>query len=169
MAARCVYAISSEDGITKIGKASSPTRRVASLNTGSPVKLTLKYESPAMDAADLVEKLAHQLLAEKRLNGEWFSVSTEEAISAISAAIAMVERGILPTPPNPKKSKPLDYPDTTAQELKDWQLRLGVTQLAAAKLLAVPAQTYRNWITGRRLAPSYVRVLCFYVEKYGPP
>lgn len=166
MSAKCVYAISSEDGPTKIGKASSPARRVASLNTGSSVKLTLKYESSAMDKADLVERLAHQLLAEKRLNGEWFSVSTEEAVAAINAAIAMVDRGVMTALP---KSKERDYPSTTAQEIKDWQSRLGVTQLAAAKLLAAPAQTYRNWITGRRLAPSYVRVLCFYVEKYGPP
>jgi hypothetical protein len=43
--------------------------------------------------ARLVERVAHALLKEKRLNGEWFDVSPGEAISAIQSAVSLIEGG----------------------------------------------------------------------------
>lgn len=55
----------------------------------------------------------------------------------------------------------------TPAELQAWQERLGFSQVAAARALAVPAQTYRNWLHGRRTIPEPVALLCAYVERHG--
>jgi hypothetical protein len=40
--------------------------------------------------------VAHRLLKEKRLGGEWFDVTDDQAIAAVREAIALVESGVAP-------------------------------------------------------------------------
>jgi Predicted transcriptional regulator len=56
----------------------------------------------------------------------------------------------------------------TSYQLIAWQERLDLSQVAAARLLNVPPQTYRNWIYGRTEVPRTVTKLCAYVERFGP-
>jgi DNA-binding XRE family transcriptional regulator len=93
MSAKSIYAISSGSGPTKIGMASRPADRLARLNTASAIRLSLAYCSEPLSEPGIVERVAHRLLSEKRLNGEWFDVQAEQAEVAIRAAIDMVERG----------------------------------------------------------------------------
>lgn len=55
----------------------------------------------------------------------------------------------------------------TAAELESWQQRLGLSQVAAARALAVHVQTYRNWLYDRRPIPPIAERLCAYVEQFG--
>lgn len=92
--ARSVYVIGGEAGPQKIGISANVDGRLAWLQSNSPHALRAHHAQPASDAR-LVERVAHQLLAAKRLHGEWFDVSIAEAITAIDQAIDLVESGDL--------------------------------------------------------------------------
>lgn len=67
----------------KIGFTSNePGRRLAALQTGSPVKLALAGYKPAFQS---MERLAHKQLEACRIDGEWFNGGW--ALSSITAAL----------------------------------------------------------------------------------
>lgn len=70
-----LYAIQAgEDGPVKIGIASKPWERIATLQTASPVRLRgLAAWRGSMDE----ERAIHKLFAEDRLEGEWFKPSAD--------------------------------------------------------------------------------------------
>lgn len=56
----------------------------------------------------------------------------------------------------------------TSSDLSAWQARLGLSGAAAARLLGIPYNSYRAYLTGRRWPaglPGWVPVLCGYVER----
>ncbi len=83
-----VYVIRAKEGMCKIGIAVDPNERVKALSTGSPFPLSV-VEIFRVEAslARSIERVAHHLLASKRLNGEWFDVEPDEAATAIRQAI----------------------------------------------------------------------------------
>lgn len=83
-----VYVLEGAHGHQKIGKSVDPEARRSTLQTGSPVTLTVKHTAFAGPYAERVEKGAHSILDAARLPGEWFDVSTEAAIAAVYAAAA---------------------------------------------------------------------------------
>jgi DNA-binding transcriptional regulator YiaG len=54
-----------------------------------------------------------------------------------------------------------------AAALAAWQTRHGLTQVAAAKALGIPVQTYRNWIKGRYPVSPMAEKLCGYIDRGG--
>jgi len=80
-----VYIIASEGGMCKVGKANDPSARMAALATGHPYKLMLAHVFPTTSDTEAyaVEQRAHSVLASKRMSGEWFNVTIEEAIAAV--------------------------------------------------------------------------------------
>lgn len=81
-----VYVIQSGDGgAVKIGSAGSPSKRLRSLQTGSPEGLAL-IGVIACRHCQFVEKRAHAILKEHWLRGEWFDLSPLEAIEGVLAA-----------------------------------------------------------------------------------
>jgi DNA-binding transcriptional regulator YiaG len=52
--------------------------------------------------------------------------------------------------------------------MKAWRERLGMKEVAAAKEMDMPAQTYRNYEDGRRPVPAPIRKLMRYIERFGP-
>src|SRR5258708_2003505 len=84
----CVYVVKSEPGPVKIGKAVNPHRRLKELKTTSPSPLLLEYigECGTESASDRIEKRAQHIVRTKRAIGEWFDVSTAEAVAAIEKA-----------------------------------------------------------------------------------
>lgn len=83
-----VYVISGR--YQKIGHSRNPKGRLAGFKTASPYPLTLSFELECY-MAERAERLAHQQLAHKRLAGEWFDVSAEDAILAVKDAVANVQ------------------------------------------------------------------------------
>lgn len=76
-----VYVIESE-GRVKIGIAESPMVRLGYLQLACPFKLTLVAErqyASRREARD-VEKALHQQFSDRRLWGEWFTISPSEVV-----------------------------------------------------------------------------------------
>src|ERR1700761_7259915 len=88
-----VYVIRFSDQAIKIGVAKDVERHLRTLQAGSPSKLTLvgAVECTAWDSA-LIEAKAHSILKSRRLIGEWFSVTAEDGLSAVSEAARLLER-----------------------------------------------------------------------------
>lgn len=94
MSERSVYAVGAADGPQKIGLATDPSGRLKHVQCGSPVALAVGFSLPLpADRALKVERYAHWLLREHRLEGEWFSVTPRKAKEAIIAAARAIEEG----------------------------------------------------------------------------
>lgn len=64
-----IYFVSDGNGHIKIGSSANPSARVASLQTGTAMKLTLMGHRPGGSEG---ERLLHDCFAEERVVGEWF-------------------------------------------------------------------------------------------------
>lgn len=82
MTAKYVYVMLSENGPIKVGIAADPKARLASIQSASPWKITLVHASEHKDAG-IIERAVHLALRDRRLTGEWFSATADEAIEAI--------------------------------------------------------------------------------------
>lgn len=84
-----VYVISNPTmpGVVKIGVTqSSPSKRAAELvSTGVPEKFRVDYFCVVYQPY-AVESAVHAVLAKQRRRGEWFSITTYEAVGAIRDA-----------------------------------------------------------------------------------
>ena len=80
-----VYVIQSSIGLVKIGIASNARRRLDSLRSGSPARLSLKW-SGETDAALAIEQRVHANLSAQRETGEWFRIDVTEAVVAVIKA-----------------------------------------------------------------------------------
>lgn len=91
-----VYVISSALGPCKIGMSNNAHNRLGTLLTSSAVPLRLEF-SGKCEAAKKIEKRTHKMLGASRIRGEWFSITTAEAIAAIMAAAKDLGYQIVPT------------------------------------------------------------------------
>jgi hypothetical protein len=67
----------------KIGVANDPRSRIKELQTGNPVSLQMVYCFGFQNAFS-VEQSIHQRFSEKRVSGEWFSLSEDEIQAFVS-------------------------------------------------------------------------------------
>lgn len=89
-----LYVVQARRNLVKIGMAAKPAARLCSLQTGSAKRLRLAHIVPVeRSLAVAVERYAHWLLNEFRGSGEWFSVSAEQAATAIREALSAVSDG----------------------------------------------------------------------------
>lgn len=83
-----VYIISATgSGLLKVGVSHNPNGRMRTLSTSLPYKLKVERTWPRTDAYQ-IEGATHDILAEHRLNGEWFNVTLDQAVKAVERAIA---------------------------------------------------------------------------------
>lgn len=87
-----IYVIESDNGSVKIGFSKNPEKRVKSLQTGHDTKLKVvyKHEVPC-DRARMVESYIHRENNYRRMKGEWFNMSVDDAIAEIK--IVMMKYG----------------------------------------------------------------------------
>lgn len=73
----------------KIGITDNVRTRLASVQTGSHVRLEALavFNTPNRDIARRMEGSLHQLYAEHRLEGEWFSIDPVEALERVCAEL----------------------------------------------------------------------------------
>lgn len=82
-----IYVIGTDNGPLKIGYTADPKGRLSNLQVGQPTEIKLFYEEATETAkAKVIEKLIHRTLGHKRVRGEWFNVSVEEAIAEVKFA-----------------------------------------------------------------------------------
>ena len=84
------------DGRVKVGRSHDPGARARTLGLAAGAVYRLHHATAARDDAVMVEGLAHQLLNAKRIAGEWFDVTPQEAVAAVEKAIKMVREGHTP-------------------------------------------------------------------------
>lgn len=79
-ASTAIYLVRAENGLTKIGIAVSPRRRLVSLRVDSPIPLELVHMAVVGDA-ERVEAELHAEFAAKRSHGEWFRLTGDDITS----------------------------------------------------------------------------------------
>ena len=78
----------------KVGKSERPWRRLEVLRQrGGLMRPVMLYCTDLLTEPTLVEARAHQILASRRLDGEWFSVDPDHAEAAIKKAMRDVRGG----------------------------------------------------------------------------
>lgn len=84
---RFIYVIGPAVGLQKVGLATDPRSRLATLQTAVPFNLILHAAVRVpFGEAHAVERRAHRLLADVCARNEWFHATPEEAIAAVHAA-----------------------------------------------------------------------------------
>jgi len=83
-----LYVMRRGDGVLKLGHSQDPAFRKKQL--GGP-DLELVHETDFITHAERAERLAHKVLANKRIRGEWFKATLEQALEAIQIAIRQAQ------------------------------------------------------------------------------
>ncbi len=98
-----VYIMTAEEtGHVKVGYSHHPEVRLTQIYGHGPLRLV--QSSDLRSNAKAVERLAHRLLelADKRISGDWFTASIEEAAAAIGRAERIAD-GLEPEPTWPTR------------------------------------------------------------------
>jgi hypothetical protein len=96
-----IYVIRGEHGLIKVGSSTNPRARLAQLRTASPFPLAIDYLG--FTRADLyvdVEKTAHAILEDHRVNLEWFDCDSDIAVAAIHRAAYRLGDHVVTTDPD---------------------------------------------------------------------
>lgn len=82
------YLIKAEGSpLVKIGFASNPKKRLASLQTGQPMTLSLLWSTPGN-----YEDALHEAFADRRVRGEWFDLEAiGDPVAVVQAVVAGLE------------------------------------------------------------------------------
>ncbi len=95
---RFVYVIGPPIGLQKVGIATDPKQRLATLQTACPFDLHLHLAAAVpFSEAHTIERRAHRALAKSCVRNEWFEATPTEAIAAVQAAMTSAPVK-LPTP-----------------------------------------------------------------------
>ena len=99
---RHIYVIGPPVGLQKVGIATDPRQRLATLQTACPFDLFLHMAvAVPFEDAHTIERRAHRLLARSCIRNEWFEATPAEAIAAVQSATAPGEAAKLAAQPTP--------------------------------------------------------------------
>lgn len=153
-----LYVIGSDAGPQKIGIASNVKSRLGGLQTSNHLRLAIASKEPIEpENARLAEARAHSLLANRRLAGEWFSVSPEDAAAAVRQAIADVRNGW--TRPAKTKAAALPREMIAPTAFAAALASLGLTQIEFARLTGMTNGTVSRWVRGVLPVPVWAERL----------
>lgn len=83
-----IYIIGNNESQQKIGFAKNPEKRLKSLQTGNSQKLYLHHTVKVPEEkVKILEKKIHHEINHKRIKGEWFNISSEQAKLILNHAI----------------------------------------------------------------------------------
>lgn len=88
-ASHFLYVIAAETtGPVKIGISNDPDKRLRQLQTGHVASLSLHHAEPiAAHKVKTMERLLHRDMAHRRVRGEWFGMTVDEARRQIAFTI----------------------------------------------------------------------------------
>jgi hypothetical protein len=79
-----LYVIGTNERYQKIGFSANVERRLKSLQTGNPDKLAIHHVEPVpKEQVRLLERKIHKELSYYRLKGEWFNLTSQEAVDLL--------------------------------------------------------------------------------------
>lgn len=138
-----VYVIQAEGGPVKVGVAADPARRLVTLRTGTPFRLSLAHVQPI--EADLravaVERATHALLSAAHAHGEWFAVSAQEAKAAIHEAIRRLRT---PAPSSAAETPAGAAEVVTGEQLRGARAMARIEQAELARQAGVSVDTIKR-------------------------
>lgn len=83
-----IYIIGNSESQQKIGFAKNPQKRLKALQTGNAQKLFLHHVAEVPEEkVKILEKKIHHEINHKKIKGEWFNISAEEAKLILDHAI----------------------------------------------------------------------------------
>lgn len=88
-----VYVAKGDGYGCKIGRSIQPVVRVGAVAKDVDFPVTLAFASAPLEDASAVELLAHWLIRDRHIKGEWFDVETHQAVAAVNEASRRVEAG----------------------------------------------------------------------------
>lgn len=88
-----IYVMGTNDGPKKIGIAENPKKRLSAIRTHNAFHVDILHSRELGEDAWKVEGHAHRLLGSHHIRGEWFSVTVDDAVAAIAAAMERVANG----------------------------------------------------------------------------
>lgn len=92
-----IYVIGAPNRPVKVGHSQHPDRRLKGLQVSNVDRLSILHSVECRDAEKLfAERYAHALLWPRRISGEWFDVTPEQAITAVDLAVSGTKAGRLP-------------------------------------------------------------------------
>lgn len=101
-----IYVIAeSSSGPCKIGYAKDPIKRLAAIQTGNPRKLGIVH-TVRVHHARIIEGRIHSSLSDRAMSGEWFSISVEVAVAAVTKIALPSPTPMHPLMPVPMPLKP---------------------------------------------------------------
>ncbi|WP_459677882.1 GIY-YIG nuclease family protein [Acidisoma sp. 7E03] len=114
--------IGPEKGLQKVGMATDPRVRLATLQTASPQDLMIHAAiGVPFGAAPEVESQAHRLLGRMQVRNEWFAITPAEAVFAVyTAALPWME---------PRQERPMSATTTVSKEKTTWSPSVPSNQL----------------------------------------
>jgi hypothetical protein len=87
-----IYVIGPKEGFQKIGFSQDVEKRLSSIQTGNPEKLIIHHKAEVPDdRARLLERMIHKLNHHKKIKGEWFDLTPEEAEAEVTFTIIRYE------------------------------------------------------------------------------
>lgn len=145
----CIQAVIDGTTCVKVGKAKDPQHRMASLQTGSPVRLELLCVIPCASNAHAlrVEAKAHEVLSAHHRHGEWFTLPADwiAIVGNLFRVSVQLERE---TPP--EETPVTDDDSERLLTLEGW---------AATKFQPPPSTfTLRRWARERLIMPQPMKV-----------
>lgn len=131
-------------GIVKIGRALNPKKRLGSIQTGYPRRLSILH---AEEGAGELEEQVHDHFRAERLHGEWFDFGSREPVAEVKLILSLVRRRIAPLPPSPpsgglkrsRRNLALIFAGSRAPD--DFLHPVDV----AAHMMALPTEELREW------------------------
>jgi len=141
-----VYVLEGEQKV-KIGRSKNPEHRAKILAASHHGALRLVYSTNVRHDASFVEAQAHKSLGSDRAGGEWFNVSTDDAIGAIEGAIEVANcAGCRPRPIKIRRARPAK-PARTRVGKKAIRVRISRELHKQIKIAAIRAnQTMQEWV-----------------------
>jgi len=121
------------------------------MRASNPLPISILYERESGSIADAaaLERIAHGRAMWKRLEGEWFDISLDDAIAAIEEVMGSADL-------DPPKLSPMKVADA----LRKSRVSAGLTQRQVAEMLGVTPQFMSDIEQGRRaLGEKYLHKL----------
>lgn len=97
--ASSVYIATDDRGWCKVGHTTNPRIRAYHLSRDRGCAVRMVHVEPERPRAEIVETVAHWLLADFESHGEWFRTDEQTARAALAEALAKVSDGHVPHAP----------------------------------------------------------------------
>lgn len=155
-----IYVMRDVNGPAKIGFSKSPVARRSQVSSDASATITIPFAAMVDGNHRVLERMAHEILRDKRVAGEWFDVTDEAAVDAVRKAADVLGYSLVPhdhvTGHSAKSSNHVDEDDGPMTHM-----RVRVPQRVRDAFLRLAAENMRS--AGKEVLTA----MNFYLEREG--